>query len=87
MELVDLMSSKEIFVASIKNVIKTLIEAILLVVLVVYVFPAKFAVYVYSGHFYHRFPCGYFCFSLCRRFQSEYVDVVCTGISYRNGGG
>ncbi|MCS2522904.1 efflux RND transporter permease subunit [Bacteroides ovatus] len=38
MELVDLMSSKEFLDASIKNVIKTLIEAILLVVLVVYVF-------------------------------------------------
>ena len=35
---VDLMSSKEFLDASIKNVIKTLIEAILLVVLVVYVF-------------------------------------------------
>lgn len=38
MELVDLMSSKEFLDASIKNVVKTLIEAILLVVLVVYVF-------------------------------------------------
>ena len=38
MELVDLMSSKDFLDASIKNVIKTLIEAILLVVLVVYVF-------------------------------------------------
>ena len=52
------MSSKEFLDASIKNVIKTLIEAILLVVLCGLRFPAKFAVYVYSGHFYHRFPVG-----------------------------
>ena len=38
MELVDLMSTKDFLDASIQNVIKTLIEAILLVILVVYVF-------------------------------------------------
>ncbi|MCP9612028.1 efflux RND transporter permease subunit [Coprobacter tertius] len=38
MELVDLMSSKDFLDASIKNVIKTLVEAIILVILVVYVF-------------------------------------------------
>ena len=38
MELVDLMSSKDFLNASIKNVIKTLVEAILLVIFVVYVF-------------------------------------------------
>lgn len=38
MELVDLMSSKDFLDASIQNVIKTLVEAILLVILVVYVF-------------------------------------------------
>ena len=38
MELVDLMSSKDFLDASIKNVIKTLGEAILLVLVVVYVF-------------------------------------------------
>lgn len=38
MELVDLMSSKDFLDASIKNVIKTLVEAILLVIFVVYVF-------------------------------------------------
>ena len=38
MELVDLMSSKDFLDASIKNVIKTLVEAIVLVILVVYVF-------------------------------------------------
>lgn len=38
MELVDLMSSKDFLDASIKSVVKTLIEAIILVVLVVYVF-------------------------------------------------
>ncbi len=38
MELVDLMSSKDYLDASIKNVVKTLVEAILLVILVVYVF-------------------------------------------------
>ena len=37
MELVDLMSSKDFLDASIKNVIKTLVEAILLVIFVVYV--------------------------------------------------
>jgi len=37
-EIVDLMSTKDFLDASIKNVIKTLIEAILLVILVVYVF-------------------------------------------------
>lgn len=37
-ELVDLMSSKDFLDASIKNVVKTLIEAIILVVLVVYIF-------------------------------------------------
>ncbi|WP_270568787.1 efflux RND transporter permease subunit [Coprobacter secundus] len=38
MELVDLMSTKDFLDASIHNVIKTLIEAIILVILVVYVF-------------------------------------------------
>ena len=38
MELVDLMSTKDFLDASIKNVIKTLFEAIILVVLVVYIF-------------------------------------------------
>ncbi|MCI5718271.1 MAG: efflux RND transporter permease subunit [Alistipes sp.] len=38
MEMADLMSSKDFLDASIKNVIKTLIEAIILVILVVYVF-------------------------------------------------
>ena len=38
MEIADLMSSKDFLDASIKNVVKTLIEAILLVILVVYVF-------------------------------------------------
>ncbi len=38
MELVDLMSSKDFLDASIKNVIKTLVEVILLVIFVVYVF-------------------------------------------------
>lgn len=38
MKMIDLMSTKDFLDASIKNVIKTLIEAILLVVLVVYVF-------------------------------------------------
>lgn len=38
MELVDLMSSKDFLDASIHNVVKTLIEAVILVVLVVYVF-------------------------------------------------
>mgnify|MGYP000952350837 FL=1 len=38
MELVDLMSSKDFLDASIKNVIKTLVEAILLAIFVVYVF-------------------------------------------------
>ena len=38
LELVDLMSAKDYLDASIKNVIKTLFEAILLVILVVYVF-------------------------------------------------
>ena len=38
MELVDLMSSKDFLDASIKNVIKTLVEAILLVIFVEYVF-------------------------------------------------
>ena len=42
MELVDLMSSKDFLDASIKNVIKTLIEAIFLVILVVYVFLQSF---------------------------------------------
>ncbi|MBO4995947.1 MAG: efflux RND transporter permease subunit [Muribaculaceae bacterium] len=42
MELVDLMSTKDFLDASIKNVIKTLFEAILLVVLVVYVFLQSF---------------------------------------------
>lgn len=37
-ELVDLMSTKDFLDASIKNVLKTLIEAIILVILVVYVF-------------------------------------------------
>lgn len=37
-EIVDLMSSKDFLDASIKNVVKTLLEAILLVILVVYVF-------------------------------------------------
>ena len=38
MEIADLMSSKDFLDASIKNVVKTLIEAIILVILVVYVF-------------------------------------------------
>ena len=38
MEMADLMSSKDFLDASIKNVVKTLIEAIILVILVVYVF-------------------------------------------------
>lgn len=38
MKIVDIMSTKDFLDASIKNVIKTLVEAILLVVLVVYVF-------------------------------------------------
>lgn len=38
MEIVDLMSTKDFLDASIKNVVKTLVEAIILVVLVVYVF-------------------------------------------------
>lgn len=38
MKLVDLMSTKDFLDASIKNVVKTLIEAIILVVLVVYIF-------------------------------------------------
>lgn len=38
MEIADLMSSKDFLDASIKNVVKTLVEAIILVVLVVYVF-------------------------------------------------
>ncbi|MBQ5750320.1 MAG: efflux RND transporter permease subunit, partial [Bacteroidaceae bacterium] len=38
MEIVDLMSTKDFLDASIKNVIKTLFEAILLVILVVYIF-------------------------------------------------
>ena len=42
MELVDLMSSKDFLDASIHNVIKTLVEAILLVVLVVYIFLQSF---------------------------------------------
>ena len=42
MELVDIMSSKDFLDASIHNVIKTLVEAILLVVLVVYIFLQSF---------------------------------------------
>ena len=42
MEIVDLMSTKDFLDASIHNVIKTLLEAILLVVLVVYVFLQSF---------------------------------------------
>ncbi len=42
MEIVDLMSSKDFLDASIKNVVKTLIEAIVLVILVVYVFLQSF---------------------------------------------
>ncbi|MFG6426418.1 MAG: efflux RND transporter permease subunit [Muribaculaceae bacterium] len=42
MELVDLMSSKDFLDASIHNVIKTLVEAILLVVFVVYIFLQSF---------------------------------------------
>ncbi len=38
MEIVDLMSTKDFLDASIKNVVKTLFEAILLVILVVYIF-------------------------------------------------
>lgn len=38
MEIADLMSSKDFLDASIKNVVKTLVEAIILVILVVYVF-------------------------------------------------
>lgn len=42
MEIVDLMSTKDFLDASIKKVVKTLIEAIILVVLVVYVFLQSF---------------------------------------------
>ena len=42
MEIVDLMSTKDYLDASIKNVIKTLVEAIILVILVVYVFLQSF---------------------------------------------
>lgn len=42
LEITDLMSSKDFLDASIKNVIKTLIEAIILVILVVYVFLQSF---------------------------------------------
>lgn len=42
MVLVDLMSTKDFLDASIKNVVKTLIEAIILVILVVYVFLQSF---------------------------------------------
>lgn len=42
MEIVDLMSTKDYLDASIKNVIKTLIEAIVLVIFVVYVFLQSF---------------------------------------------
>ncbi|MFR9503556.1 MAG: efflux RND transporter permease subunit [Rikenellaceae bacterium] len=42
LEIVDLMSTKDFLDASIKNVIKTLIEAILLVILVVYIFLQNF---------------------------------------------
>lgn len=41
-ELVDLMSTKDFLDASIKNVVKTLVEAIILVVLVVYIFLQSF---------------------------------------------
>ena len=68
MELVDLMSSKEFLDASIKNVIKTLIEAILLVVLVVYVFlqslrstfiPAISIIVSLVGTFAFLYPAGF----------------------------
>ena len=42
LEIVDLMSTKDFLDASIKNVIKTLFEAILLVILIVYVFLQSF---------------------------------------------
>ncbi len=42
MELVDLMSTKDFLDASIKNVVKTLLEAILLVIIVVYFFLQNF---------------------------------------------
>ena len=42
LEIVDLMSTKDFLDASIKNVIKTLFEAILLVILVVYIFLQSF---------------------------------------------
>ena len=42
MEIADLMSTKDYLDASIKNVIKTLFEAIILVILVVYVFLQSF---------------------------------------------
>ena len=51
MEIVDLMSTKDYLDASIKNVIKTLVEAIILVILVVYVFLQSFrSTFIQSRH-------------------------------------
>ena len=84
--IVDLMSTKDFLDASIRSVIKTLVEAIILVVLVVYVFlqslrstfiPALSIIVSLIGTFAFPLRCG---------LQPEHVDALRAGAGHRYGG-
>lgn len=83
-KIVDLMSTKDFLDASIKNVIKTLVEAIVLVVLVVYVFLQSLRSTFIPALSIIVSLVGTFCLSLCGRLQPEYAYFICVGACNRN---
>ena len=84
MELVDLMSSKDFLDASIHNVIKTLVEAILLVVFVVYIFLQSFRATIIPTLSIIVSLIGTFIFLDVARFQLESDYSVCPRPRNRN---
>lgn len=83
----NMMSVKSFLDASIKNVIKTLIEAIILVIIVVYVFLQSVRSTFYPAGGYLRLARRHVRLPLCGGFQYQPADAFRTGAGYRNGGG
>lgn len=86
MKLVDLMSIKSFLDASIKEVTQTLFEAILLVVLIVYLFLQNLRSTLIPSVAIIVSLIGTFTFIFCR-VLAEYADYVCAGAGHRYRGG